>query len=303
MRSIVSRSLLLVALVGALVAATPVAANAATIQRTWTATFAGAATAGPSASGSAALVRYWSGSGTFSAKLQGLLPSATYAVAIYQGTCAKPTVLLRLPNLAADASGSATATSSIAIARMTPVWNKAAVGSIALRIISGTDFHCAVLTYPVATRVAVPKLGIDLPIVLQRGTAFPYCNVAMYLTGLSQPGEAGVTFLYAHARTGMFLPLLSASLVNNGARMIGMTVNVWTSDDRLITYRITKVLRHQYSLPDLWSIHSQQLWLQTSEGPYGTYNKLMVVALPVSTTAASPADAHPTARPLVCSKY
>ena len=303
MRSIVPRSLLLFALVGALVAATPVTVAGATIQRTWTATFAGAATAGPSASGSASLVRYWTGSGTFSTHLAGLLPSATYAVAIYQGTCAKPTVLLRLPNVATDASGSAAATSSITVARMTPVWNKASVGSIALRISSGGDLHCAALTYPVATRMAVPKLGIDLPIVLQRGNAFPYCNVAMYLTGLSQPGEAGVTFLYAHARTGMFLPLLNASLVNNGARMIGMTVNMWTSDDRLITYRITRVLRHQYSLPDLWSIHSQQLWLQTSEGPYGTYNKLMVVALPVSVAAASYADAHPTPQPLVCNKY
>ena len=303
MRSIGSRPFLLLVLVGALVAATPVTANAATIRRTWTATFAGAATAGPSASGSAALVRNWTGSGTFSAKLQGFLPSKTYAVVIYQGTCAKPTALLRLPNLATDANGSVTASSAITVARMTPVWNKASVGSIALRISSGADLHCAVLTYPVATRVAVPKLGIDLPIVLQRGTAFPYCNVAMYLTGLSQPGEAGVTFLYAHARTGMFLPLLTASLVNNGARMIGMTVNVWTSDDRLITYRITKVLRHQYSLPDLWSIQSQQLWLQTSEGPYGTYNKLMVVAVRVSVTPASHADAHPTPRPVVCGLY
>lgn len=301
--SIATRSLLPFALVAALAVATPGAANGATIQRTWTATLAGAAMTGPSASGSASLVRYWTGSGTFSTHLAGLLPSATYAVAIYQGTCATPTVLLRLPNLAADASGSATAASSITVARMRPVWNKASVGSIALRISSGGDLHCAVLTYPIATRVAVPKLGIDLPIVLQRGNAFPYCNVAMYLTGLSQPSEAGVTFLYAHARTGMFLPLLNASLLNNGARLIGMTVKVWTSDDRLITYAITKVLRHQYSLPDLWSIHSQQLWLQTSEGPYGTYNKLMVVALPVSTTAASHADAHPTARPLVCSKY
>jgi hypothetical protein len=296
MRSIGPRSLLLFALVGALVAATPVATNAATIRRTWTATFT-------AASGSAALVRYWTGSGTFSAKLQGFLPSKTYAVVIYLGTCAKPTALLRLPNLATDANGSATATRSITVARMTPVWNKASVGSIALRISSGGDLHCAVLTYPVATRVAIAKLGIDLPIVLQRGNAFPYCNVAMYLTGLSQPGEAGVTFLYAHARTGMFLPLLNASLVNNGARMIGMTVNVWTSDDRLITYRITKVLRHQYSLPDLWSISTQQLWLQTSEGPYGTFNKLMVVAVPVSVTTASDADAHPAARPVVCGLY
>ena len=107
--------------------------------------------------------------------------------------------------------------------------------------------------FPLATRVAVPGLGIDLPVVLQNGHASPSCDAAMYLQGLSQPGEAGVTFLYAHARTGMFLPLLTASLVNNGSRMIGMKVYVWTSDSHLYTYQITQVRRHQYVIPDIWS--------------------------------------------------
>ena len=48
---------------------------------------------------------------------------------------------------------------------------------------------------------------------------------------------------------------------------------------------------------------SQQVWLQTSEGPYGTKNKLMVVALPVSVTVASHAAAHPKARPFACGFY
>ncbi len=179
---------------------------------------------------------------------------------------------------------------------MTPVWNASESGSIALRLRSGADVHCATLTYPVATRIAMPSMGIDLPVVYQPGNAFPWCNVAMYLPGLSQPGEAGVTFLYAHARTGMFLPLLTASRVNNGARMLGMKVYVYTSDDHLYTYQVTRVLRHQYVLPDIWSLKGSQVWLQTSEGPYGTYNKLMVVAQRISVTAASHADAHPTAR-------
>ena len=63
------------------------------------------------------------------------------------------------------------------------------------------------------------------------------------------------------------------------------------------------MLRHQYVLPDIWSLQGQQVWLQTSEGPYGTYNKLMVVAQRVSVTTVSHADAHPIAQPIVCSKY
>ena len=46
-------------------------------------------------------------------------------------------------------------------------------------------------TNRVATRVTVPALDIDLPIV-KPPTGFPYCNVAMYLTLFSQPGLPGV---------------------------------------------------------------------------------------------------------------
>jgi len=298
-----SRVLLLLALVVVLAAATPPTASAATIRRTWTATISGVSAGDAAASGTALLVRDWAGNGSFSTQLQGLRPSARYAVSVYQGACSKPALLLRLPNLATDAAGNATATASLTSALMAPVWRKAEDGAIALRIRAGADVHCAPLTYPVATRVAVPSLGIDLPVVLQRGNAFPWCNVAMYLPGLSQPGEAGVSFLYAHARTGMFLPLLDASLVNNGTRLLGMKVYVWTSDDHLYTYQVTRVRRHQYTLPDLWSLRGQQVWLQTSEGPYGTYNKLMVVAQRIAVATVSHAAAHPRARPVVCGLY
>jgi sortase (surface protein transpeptidase) len=303
-----SRVLLLSAVVALLVAAIPPTTSAATIRRTWTATVsgvgAGGATAGSAtASGTAVLVRDWAGAGSFTTQVAGLLPASTYAVVVYVGTCSKPTVLLRLPNLPTDAAGNASAATSVALAQIARVWSKAEVGGIALRIAAGADVHCAALTSPVATRVAVPSLGIDLPVVLQRGNAFPWCNVAMYLTGLSQPGEAGVSFLYAHARTGMFLPLLTASLVNNGARLLGMKVYVWTSDDHMYTYQVIGVRRHQYSLPDLWSMTSQQVWLQTSEGPYGTLNKLMVVARRIAVTTVTHVAAHPSARPAVCSLY
>jgi Sortase domain len=154
----------------------------------------------------------------------------------------------------------------------------------------------------VATRVVIPALNIDLPVVVPpAGSAFPLCNVAMYLPSLAQPGQPGATYLYAHARVGMFLPILDASLVNNGAAMIGMVVQVYTSDDRMFLYTVTEVRRHQRSLTDAINATAQELWLQTSEGPSGAYPKVQLVARPLSRGPASYADAHPVPRPVVCS--
>ncbi len=154
----------------------------------------------------------------------------------------------------------------------------------------------------VATRVRIAALRIDLPVVAPPPGAdtYPLCNVAMYLGDLSQPGEGRATYLYAHARTGMFLPLLNASLVQNGKSMLGMVVEVWTSDNQRFLYDIKEVRRHQTDLNDAASATTEQLWLQTSEGPKGTPGKLQVIAEPLSQEAADPADAHPVAKPLVC---
>lgn len=148
----------------------------------------------------------------------------------------------------------------------------------------------------VATRVRIAALDIDMPIV--KGPAgYPYCNVAMYLKELRQPGQGGATYLYGHARTGMFLPLLETS----EKKQLGMVVEVWTSDDFRFLYEIVDVRRNQTSLDDPLSAESEELWLQTSEGPRGTVGKTQVIALPLSVERADPADAHPKAKPVDCS--
>ena len=154
----------------------------------------------------------------------------------------------------------------------------------------------------VATRVRVAALDIDLPVVKPPGgvDAYPLCDVAMYIQELGQPGQGRATYLYAHARTGMFLPILDASLVQNGKSMLGMVVEVWTSDDQRFLYEITEVRRHQLNLDDALNAPGEELWLQTSEGPKGTPGKTQVIALPISQEAADPADAHPTPKPVVC---
>ena len=153
----------------------------------------------------------------------------------------------------------------------------------------------------VATRVVVEALGIDLPVIRPPDTSsYPLCDVAMFIQDLGQPGFGRATYLYAHARDGMFLPILTASKINNGAKMLGMIVTVYTSDDQLFRYEITEVRRHQLNLDAAIAATTEQIWLQTSEGPKGTRPKTQVVARFLSAEPADHAAAHPTARPRAC---
>ena len=152
-----------------------------------------------------------------------------------------------------------------------------------------------------ATRVTVPALKIDLPVV-KPPRGFPYCNVAMYLDIFSQPGEKGATYIFAHARTGMFLPLLTQSQHNNGQGMIGMIVQVYTSDDQLFLYRISQIRRHYPASNSLQGlpVKDNQLWLQTSEGPLTSSTKLQVIAKLLTSGPTDHSAAHPKARPVIC---
>jgi hypothetical protein len=152
----------------------------------------------------------------------------------------------------------------------------------------------------VMTRVRVAALKIDLPVMIQPDPTYPACNVAMYLTSMWQPGQDRSIYIYAHARTGMFLPILNASVVANGKKMLGMIVEVWTDDNQRYLYEITAVRRHQHTLESAFQATSETLWLQTSEGPKGTLGKTQVIAKPLAHDVASPADAHPKPHPLVC---
>jgi hypothetical protein len=154
----------------------------------------------------------------------------------------------------------------------------------------------------VATRVVIRRLGIDLPIIeqLPEHGSYPLCDVALYLPSLGQPGSGRATYLYAHAREGMFLPLLIASQDNNGQRMLGFVVEVYTSDNYLFLYKISEVRRHTLDLNDAFTDTSGRLWLQTSEGPAGTVPKLQVVADFLSADKTDPNAAHPDAHPRMC---
>jgi hypothetical protein len=155
----------------------------------------------------------------------------------------------------------------------------------------------------VATRVRVAALGIDLPVIAQPDPSVVPCGVAMYLGHMNQPGANQATYLYAHAQRGMFLPILEASRVNNGFRMIGMIVEVYTSDDMLFLYEVTEVRRHvpfDTGLDDAIAATEDQVWLQTSEGIGTRFPKLQLVGEPLSNGPADPAKAHPSPKPRPC---
>lgn len=151
----------------------------------------------------------------------------------------------------------------------------------------------------VATRLLIPALRVDLP-VIEGPAGYPPCDVAMYLRELGQPGEGRAIYLYAHARAGMLLSMLDQSKVNNGRAMLGMLVQVYTDDDQLYLYEISEVRRHQRTLERPLAATSEELWIQTSEGPNASYPKLQVVATPLSVGPADPAEAHPEPRPRAC---
>ena len=267
-------------------------ASAASIRRTWTAQVG--------TNGTAALTGYWAGNGRFELRLTGLRPSTSYPVIAYHGSCARPTLITRLPGAVTDASGSFSKVWAVSTRVMNRIWAYGRTAAFSIRIGTGAAARCGSFRFPVATRIAMPGLRIDLAIV-KPGAGYPLCNVAMYIRELSQPREAGVSLIYAHARPGMFLPLLERSRTNNGASLIGATVRVWTSNDVLYTYRITSVRRHVTSLEGVFGIGPEQLWLQTSEGPRGTVAKLIVVARRVGPgVPADHQDAHPAAHPVAC---
>jgi hypothetical protein len=155
----------------------------------------------------------------------------------------------------------------------------------------------------VATRVVIPDLGIDLAITKSPPAGvYPYCNVAMYFgKPFGQPGQDRATYLFAHARVGMFYPIYSlTTLKRTPNKMVGMLVDVYTSGSQLYVYRISKVLQHQQTLARAAAVTHDELWLQTSEGPHGTVGETQVVAEPVSVSPASYQDAHPPVHIVKC---
>ena len=118
---------------------------------------------------------------------------------------------------------------------------------------------------------------------------------------MGQPGEGRATYIFAHARDGMFGPIYELAIPGrNAKKMLGMIVQVYTSDNRLYLYEIREYRLHALDLDAALAATDEELWLQTSEGPKGTAGKTQLRAFLLSVGEADQKDAHPKARPLAC---
>jgi hypothetical protein len=267
-------------------------ASAITLQRTWSARLG--------TNGTITLYAFTTGVGSVHYSLTGLRAGATYSVQIRYGTCARlGVVAASLTSVPSSATGTVARVNNVFASQMSRVWSAARSTSFVVRIVSGASIRCGAFSFAKATRVAVSGLGINLPVV--RGpSGYPLCRVAMYSASLAQPREPGVTFIFAHARTGMFLPLLTRWRIDRGASLIGRTVWVWTSDSYVNYYRITRVRVTTRAMAGAYSLTSERLWLQTSTGPNTTYPKLIVEASRYRTVKTTYAASHPTPHPVRC---
>ena len=269
-------------------------AGALTLQRTWHAHFSSGTY------GAVTMKAYTSGIGSITYGLRNLRTNATYSVQVRKGTCAAPsTVAATLASVHTSGSGTFSGTYTLYSGQMGAIWSAARGSSFIIRIVNGSSVRCAAYTFTKATRVVVSTLGINLAVV--RGpTGYPYCHVAMYQTVTSQPREPGITFIYAHARTGMFLPLLTKFKARGAAGLMGRVIKVYTSDSYVSYYKVFKVVKTHTPMVGVTSLAAENLWLQTSTGPNTTYAKLLVEARRYKTIKTTYAASHPTPHIVHC---
>lgn len=132
---------------------------------------------------------------------------------------------------------------------------------------------------PTGYRVQIPRLRIDLPIaegdvardIDQQKTPE---NFAFHLPGSAIPEQGSNTYLYAHARTGMFLTLWNARP--------GDEIFISTPDLRVLTYVVQDVQSRVPPTDVSWvqPTPSERLTLQTSTGPNAGDPRFVVVAVP-----------------------
>lgn len=134
---------------------------------------------------------------------------------------------------------------------------------------------------PAGYRVRIARLGIDLPIaegVLARDIDRQETpeGYAFHLPGTAIPGQGSNTYLYAHARAGMFLSLWNAA--------VGDEVTVTAPDGRVLRYVVSEV-RPRVAPTDVSVAQptpDERLTLQTSTGPSPSDPRFVVIALPRS---------------------
>ena len=130
---------------------------------------------------------------------------------------------------------------------------------------------------PDGYRVQIARLGIDLPIaegdiekdVIRQQTPEGF---AFHFPGTAIPGTFGNSYLYAHARRGMFLSLWNAR--------VGDQVIITTPAGTELKFVVTEVHPRVPPAETSWlePAGDERLTLQTSTGPNGSDPRFVVVA-------------------------
>jgi len=132
---------------------------------------------------------------------------------------------------------------------------------------------------PDGYRIAMPRLGIDLPIAegdVQRDVVIQRTpeNFAFHFPGTAIPGTLGNSYIYAHARQGMFLSLWNAR--------VGDNVSITTPGGDELKFLVTEVHPRVPPADTSWlqPTGDERLTLQTSTGPNRDDPRFVVVAAP-----------------------
>lgn len=128
-------------------------------------------------------------------------------------------------------------------------------------------------------RIQIPRLAIDLPIGegdIERDVVVQQTpeNFAFHLPGTAIPGMGSNTYIYAHARRGMFLTLWNARA--------GDQVVISTPDGVALKYVVTEIHPRVPPEDTSWILptSSERLTIQTSTGPNRDDPRFVVVAVP-----------------------
>jgi hypothetical protein len=286
-------ALLLVALVAA-------PADAATPLRVFRASYG--------TSGKASFTFNTDGTGVMGYALKGLRKSVSYKAVVYRGTCSNlGSAVTSLGYIKTSRTGRVSLTKAVSSTKAIAIWQANWYKVLSLKIKRSGSSRCARLNFTHVTRVRVPAQGIltsTIDMAVVRGpSGYPYCNVAMYNGALAQPREPldWATFVYAHARKGMFLPLLTEYQKHGANRLVGMYFYLYTSNNKRHKYRIDGIETGlDKVMAKTTSAGYDKAWLQTSTGPNYTYPKLFLKATWVSTVTVTSGAAHPAAHIVKC---
>jgi len=163
-----------------------------------------------------------------------------------------------------------------AVAAATPLPSPSQTGSP----VASTPAITPTPAIPDGYRIKIARLLIDLPIIegdIERDAVRGETpeNVALHLPGSAIPGDGSNTYIYAHARRGMFLSLWNARQ--------GDEVVIVTPSGRELRYVVSEVHPRVDPTDISWVARTagERLTLQTSTGPNPGDPRFVVVALPV----------------------